>query len=235
VDFDALHTEGGGTVYGAVEGIEPVAMTDANGEFLLASEKPFVAMSVTVEAHGLAKRRSQRLESGRRRELRPLKGNAVTGRLVANGKLVSEATVGLLGVDRSMEDSIGNYVAVTDAQGRFRFPNLPTEADCNLYSPMCEGGVNGGVAPLRRFRTGSNGAASELGDLIIEPAFGVAGRVVLSDGNPWTRPCRRDLEERPWPEWANCFGTCCPAANNSAGQRPTLLITPMPSAPRPGW
>ena len=196
VDFDALHTEGGGVAYGAVEGIEPVAMTDANGEFLLASEKPFVAMNVTVEAHGLAKRRFQRLESGHRHELRLLKGHAVTGRLVADGRPVSGATVGLLGVNRSMEESIGNYAAVTDAQGRFGFPNLPPDSECHLYSLMCEAGANGGVAPVRKFRTGADGAATDLGDLAIKPAFRVAGRVVLSDGKPLPPGLRAMLDRR---------------------------------------
>src|SRR5208337_4776777 len=98
--------------------------------------------------------------------------------------------------NRSVEQSIDNYVAVTDAQGRFRFPNLPPEADCHLYSLMCEAGANGGVAPVRKFRTGSDGAATELGDLVIKPAFRVAGRVVLSDGKPLPPGLRTMLDRR---------------------------------------
>jgi hypothetical protein len=194
VDFESLDFEGGGGVGGAVEGVEQVAMTDAQGQFLLASKKSFAAMSVTVIAPSLAKQRFASLASGRQHELRLSRGNALAGRLVLGNKPVAGATVGLVGADRSIERSIGNFVTVSDAQGRFVFSNLPPNNACSVYTLMCEARANGGVAPARKCKIGPDGATTDIGDLVLEPAFRVAGKVVLSDGKPVPKGQRAMLD-----------------------------------------
>ena len=199
VDFEGVYNEGGGGSFGAIEGVDPLTVTDAKGEFVLTSEKPFSSLSVTVEARGLARQRFPQLESGRRHELRLAKGNAVTGRLVLGSRPVPSATVGLVGVDRSMERSIGDYAVTSDQQGRFLFPNLPAGKACFVYSLMRQAPMNGGVAPIQKFTTGADGATTDLGDLVIRPAFRLTGRVVLSDGKPLPPGIRAMLgREEAW-------------------------------------
>lgn len=204
VDFEGIYYEGGGGSFGAIEGVDPLAVTDAKGEFVLTSEKSFASMSVTVEARGLARQKYQQLEAGKTHALRLVKGNAVTGRLVSAGKPVANGSIGLVGANRSAERFIGTFAATIDAAGRFVFPNLPPNEQCFIYSHMCEAGANGGVAPGRKFTTGGDTATTDLGDLVVRPAFRVAGRVVLSDGKPLPKGLRAMLSrDEAWDQLPN--------------------------------
>jgi protocatechuate 3,4-dioxygenase beta subunit len=60
VDFEGVYNESGGGSFGAIEGVDPLAVTDEKGEFLLTSEKPFAGISVTVSARAFANRRFSR-------------------------------------------------------------------------------------------------------------------------------------------------------------------------------
>lgn len=193
VDFAGMYDEKGGGSFGAVEGVDALAVTDARGEFVITSEKPFASLGVTVEARGLARQRFQRLVAEQTHDLRLVKGNAVRGRLVRDAKPIANATVGLVGANRSAEEFIGSYAVTTDAAGRFVFENLPPEQGCFVYSQMTEAGANGGVAPARKFTTGADATTTDLGDLLIRPAFRVAGRVMLSDGKSLPKGVRAML------------------------------------------
>src|SRR5439155_2776725 len=123
---------------GACDGVDPLAVTDANGEFLLTSQKPFASMSVTVEARTLAKRKFQTLDSGRPHELRLTEGTAVTGRLVRERTPVAGASVGLVSVNRMIEEFTGEYDIATTKDGRFLLPNVPPGTEYFLYSRMSD-------------------------------------------------------------------------------------------------
>jgi hypothetical protein len=184
VDFEGIHTENGGGSYGAVEGVDPLAVTDRNGEFLLTSVKPFASRSVTVEARGFARREYRQLATGQVHELRHAKGATVIGCLILNHKAVANAAIGLVGIDRTIGEDIGNYQAITDSQGQFLFPNIPAGKACFVCSLMSEAKANGGVAPTKRFTTANDDAANNLGKLALLPAYRITGRMLLSDGKP---------------------------------------------------
>jgi hypothetical protein len=184
VDFDGIYYAGGGGAFGAIQGVDPLAVTDAQGKFLLTSKQPFVGMSVMVSARGFASRRFSRLAGGQPQDLRLTEGASVTGRLVCDGRAVPGVGVGLDGADRSAEHWIGDYSVATDDQGRFLFVNMPADTACYLYSVMSDAARAGGVLPSRRFATGADGATTDLGDLQVRPAYRVSGRVVLADGKP---------------------------------------------------
>jgi hypothetical protein len=184
VDFEGIHNEDGGGSYGAVAGVDPLAVTDRNGDFLLTSAKPFASMSVTVEARGFARSKYQQLASGSVHELRQTKGATVIGRLVLNHKAVPNAAIGMVGCNRSIDESIGNYQAITDDQGQFLFPNVPAGKACFMYSLMSEAGANGGVRPITRFVTANDNATNDLGEMAVLPAYRLRGRIRLSDDKP---------------------------------------------------
>jgi len=199
VDFDGISFESGGTSFGLIEGVDPVAVSDSKGEFALTSEKDCKAMSVTVEARGLARKKYRDLATGKMQDLRLVKGVAVSGRLVSAGKPIPNATIGLAGAERSAEEFIGTYSVITDAQGRFVFSNLPPDKACFIYSHMCEAGANGGVASVTKFTTGADSTATDFGDLVVRTAFRLGGRVVLSDGKPLPKGIRAMLSrEDAW-------------------------------------
>ena len=204
VDFDGIYYETGGSSYVAIQGFDHLAVTDAKGEFVLTSEKAFASTGVTVEAHGLARQMYQRLEAGKMHELHLVKGNTVTGRMVGAGKPIANAEIGLAGANRLGGEFIGTFAATTDAAGRFVFPNLPPGKECFIYSHMCEAGANGGVVSWHKFTTGADSTITGLGDLIVQPAFRVSGRVVLSDGKPLPRGIRAMLSrDEAWDQLPN--------------------------------
>jgi hypothetical protein len=184
VDFESCRFSDGGGMGGAVEGIDPLAVSGPNGEFVLASSKALKSMTVTVETRGMARRRFKDLPCGPRQELRLTKGTVVSGRLVREGQPTRRAVVGLVGTDRSISESIGTFEAITDDQGRFAFPNIPPGKACFVYSLMSEAKANGGVSPVKQFIAGRDETTTDLGDVAILPAFRLAGRVGLADGQP---------------------------------------------------
>ena len=47
---------------------------------------------------------------------------------------------------------------------------------------MKDASRNGGVASARKFTAGKDGDTTAVGDLVVEPALRIAGRLALADG-----------------------------------------------------
>ena len=190
VEAYGLHFHGGGGVWGALDGVDPLAVTDEKGEFVITSRKPFEQLDVKVEARAFAKKNFLELASGNEvHELKLGEGASVTGRVVRNGKPLSNVTVGMVSVDRGAENFIGDFVIGTAADGRFTFANLPAEVDYYIYGKM-ESLAPYGAIPIQKLRSGKDGHVTDAGDLVVSPGHRLAGRVVLSDGQmlpPQTR------------------------------------------------
>jgi hypothetical protein len=63
---------------------------------------------------------------------------------------------------------------------------------------------NGGVATIRRFTAGRDGDTTAVGDLVVGPAFGIAGRLILADGSPLPPGARIMLgREQAWDQLPN--------------------------------
>jgi protocatechuate 3,4-dioxygenase beta subunit len=167
---------------GACDGVDPVAVTGADGRFLLAAEKKFDWMTVSVESRGFARRKFFQLCSTNSHELQLTEGATVTGRLLDHGRPVRNITAGIVSVDRS-ENFTGNFEAATDNEGRFSFSNIPPYQQYFVYTTM-DSTKELGCLPVKRVRVAADGTTKDVGDLSIEQSFGLTGRVVLSDGKP---------------------------------------------------
>jgi hypothetical protein len=173
-----------GTMWGQLPGVDPLAVTDEAGEFLLTSREAFEGLDVRVEARAFAHKQFTMLASGTARHTLTLtEGATVTGRVVKNGKPLAGVSVGMAGSDRSAENFTGNFDVGTDIEGRFGFVNLPPNVDYFIYGLMSTLKSYGAI-PIRKVHAGDDGATLDVGDLTVEPAQRLAGQVVCADGQP---------------------------------------------------
>ena len=76
------------------EGTDPLAVTDARGEFYLSSRQAFDAMNLEVEARGLARKKFNDLRAGpKRHTLTVTEGAALTGRVAPIPAMVRALSV----------------------------------------------------------------------------------------------------------------------------------------------
>ena len=164
---------------GQCDGVDPMAVSDEDGQFLITTIKRFDWMTVTVEAQGFAKRKFFKLPSGSPHELRLTDGATVTGRVLNGGQPTPDITIGLVSVDRS-ESFTGDFNVITDKDGRFAFFNIPPYQVYYVYGLM-DSLRKLGALPVKKVRVSADGSTKQLGDLTIEPGRSVTGRVLLSD------------------------------------------------------
>jgi len=183
--------QGPGSMYGAIRGLEPVAVTNDKGEFELAHDQPFEALVLQVEARGLAPRIFTSLATGaERHRLMVTDGATIRGRLVQDGKPVPNAEIGLKARQRGWaadlklvgyplpEVRIG-----TNQDGTFAITNVTPGVEWYLYGKM-ESLAGRGGAPIVECVTRDDREEVDAGDLSLTPALRLRGKVVLSDGQP---------------------------------------------------
>jgi len=173
-----------GTMWGQLPGVDPLAVTDEQGEFLLTSKEMFESLDVRVEARAFAHKQFTKLASGTSRNTLTLaEGASVKGRVMRNGKGLAGVSVGMVGCDRGVESFTGNFDVGTDTDGRFIFVNLPPNTDYFIYGLMSTLKSYGAIR-IQRVHAGNDGLTLDAGDLIVEPALRLAGQVVCADGEP---------------------------------------------------
>jgi hypothetical protein len=176
--------QGDGGRFGSLPGVDPMAVTDEQGEFLLTAKEPFDAMDVQVEARTFAHRRFLRLASGERtHELRVTKGATVSGRVLAKDKPLKDVVIGLVSVDRGVENFTGEFVMGTDEDGRFLIPSVPPNVEYYLYGKM-DSAKSYGAIPAKKIRVQGDDTTFQVGDLAVQPGLRLAGNVVLKEGQP---------------------------------------------------
>ncbi|MDR3457161.1 MAG: M56 family metallopeptidase [Verrucomicrobiae bacterium] len=184
VDVQGWETRNGGGMWGTLPGIDPRAVTDENGDFLITSKKPFELLTVRVSARTYAEKNFNRLSSGaERHDLVLTEGAALKGRVLLDGKPVGGVSAGVSGTERQSGVFLGHFEVGTTEQGEFLFLNLPPDGDFQLYTVMRTMKQSGAV-PEQRIHTARDGETTDAGDLAVAPAHRLAGRVVLADGQP---------------------------------------------------
>ena len=184
VDMLGIEAKNGYGRWGSLPGIDPLAVTDARGEFLITARQPFESMDVEVTARMYAKQSFRELASGPdRHDLTVTPGASLRGRVLWNGQPLAGVSVGVSGVERAVQKYLGHYDIGTDARGNFMFLNLPPDGDFQIYTLMSSVDQHGAVQ-IHQIHTGKDGEITEAGDLLVLPAHRLAGRVVLADGQP---------------------------------------------------
>jgi hypothetical protein len=165
-------------------GTDPLAITDEHGEFSLQSQGKFDAMSLKVEARGLAIGNFADVRPGAiRREFVLTTGASLTGRVLFQNQPLKDITIGVVGSDRSMGNFTGDFVIRTMENGRFLLANLPPNRNYDLYGEMASVQTFGSL-PVRSIRLQGDGSETDAGDLVVKPGFRLSGQVKLADGAP---------------------------------------------------
>ena len=187
----APSVEGEHSMYGTVEGLQPIAVTNKQGEFEISYNKPTSKMLLQVEARALAPKVVV-MESGPLRHSVTLSdGATVTGRLMENGKPVPNALVGLMPVRPGMYqdnlkvvgDPYDEIRIGTDAQGRFTITSVPWPVDWYVYAKMESISSLGATSPIE-VKVTKDGQYLQTADLVVKPGYRVKGSVVVSDKKP---------------------------------------------------
>ena len=182
VEAHGIRTRNGGGRWGSLPGVDPLAVTDESGDFLITSQKPFDQMDVRVSARGFANKNFTELASGASvHELTLTEGAAVRGRVLFNGQPVTNVTMGVVSVNRDMEHFTGNFDIGTDSDGRFLFVSLPPDVEYYIYGGM-DSFKKLGAIPLKTIHAGKDGEVTDIGNLVVAPAHRLTGRVMLADG-----------------------------------------------------
>jgi uncharacterized GH25 family protein len=173
---------------GMVNIADPFAVTDDNGQFVITSTEPVEAFDLTVRSPRHAAKVFNLIPTGNEtRDLAVELGAMVRGRLIADGKPVAGAKLGLVQTDRSSESFLGEYQIGTRGDGTFEFTYIPDVDHYYVYAVMADVGRSGAL-PLKRVVIDEDQSVIELGDLVLGPAVPLAGRIELTDGKPVPGP-----------------------------------------------
>lgn len=172
---------GGGTSWGGDQGFQKFSVSDESGEFRFSRKEPFTALQITITAPGFAPNKCWVDASNTLQTLTLDVGATVRGRVVKNGQPVTNATIGMSGVDRNSEVFVGGFTATTDTNGVFEFERLPARKSFWLFGKMDSLKKHGAIRP-RQMLTAAPGETNEVDDLEVIPGLRLAGRVQTRHG-----------------------------------------------------
>jgi hypothetical protein len=120
-----------------------MAVIDQNGEFFLDCTNGVEAITVLIEPRNLAKRRMW----------------------LDTRKPLASVSVSMNTEDRSSEVFMRGFDVETDAEGRFKLPNIPPNNRFVLYTKIKEMQELGVALAPQKISTGADGSTVDLGDL----------------------------------------------------------------------
>lgn len=172
-----------GRMWGELPMVDPMAISNASGEFVLTSREDIEALDLQIHARGMVTRNFELVEMGKPAADYPLYiGSFVKGRLVKDGKPLPGVEMGLVQKDRRVPNFVGPYTIATDDEGRFMFSNVVPNEMMAVYAKMDSLKSLGSAAT--GCLTGPNGKTTEVRDLEVRNAYTISGKVILSDGKP---------------------------------------------------
>jgi len=163
--------------------VEPLAVAGDDGRFVLfCKTNALDAVYAVAEGRGVAKQWVT-FKPGGDYLVRLPEGVTLTGRIVRNGAPLPDIRVTANTKDRTCGVYFDCDAVATDAKGRFQMLNVPPGREFVVGTTM--GSLHGlGALPDKIITTGTSGAVQDLGDLAVQPAYRITGRIVLSDGQP---------------------------------------------------
>jgi hypothetical protein len=178
-----------GSMAGTIPGLDPLAVTDQNGDFELLYQKPAKRMLVTVEARTLALKFVTLVTGPQRQTIELAKGATVKGRLVQDGKPVADAEIGLVGQERGgfgpaltvVGDPYPEMRVGTQQDGTFMISDVPTGVQWFVYAKMESVDTRGASEP-KSCTTTRPSEMVDVGEISLRTGYRLEGRVALSDG-----------------------------------------------------
>jgi hypothetical protein len=184
--------------------VDPYAVSDESGNFIITGKTPFDAVDGAVTADGFAESdfeqwpsdavnqewaRTGSMPKGLFGYAKPLhqialvEGTSLEGRLLKAGEPVTNAEIRLNSCAVGSSCWFWGPATLTDDRGRFRFPHLPadkTYSVCGAWDLL----ASGVAVPQTDVHLGENGSTNNIGDINVEPVCAVAGKILSGDGKP---------------------------------------------------
>lgn len=163
--------------------VEPLAVAGEDGHFMLFCRSNIVdTVYATVDGRGVAKQWVT-LKPGGDYLVGMKEGVTLTGQVLHNGQPLPGVSIGATTKDRACGVYFNCDAVSTDSNGRFQLLNVPPDREFVVFATMKS--LHGdGILPDKIITTGASGIVQDLGNLAVQPAFKVAGRIMLSDGKP---------------------------------------------------
>jgi hypothetical protein len=164
--------------------IDPLAVSDERGQFVLTARRPLATITLVVDAPGYAKRSFTDVPGGgQSRDFQMTEGATLKGRVMRDGKPLPNVSVRTVSENRMDNNFAGNYEVGTDTNGQFMFLNLPPNVRYQVYGLMKTLGEHDATKVIV-VEAGGDGSVTDAGNLEVFPAHHLSGRVVLADGKP---------------------------------------------------
>lgn len=171
---------------GAVEGLDPLAVTDEDGLFALTYKEATTGMDLEVSARGFAHTCFPMKSSGERvHELRVSEGASVSGRLLRDGEPVRDIEITL--VANQQAGGLRCYdrqTIATDQNGRFLFANVLPGQRYAVAASTEQLGKGCTVPRDLIIYLEQEGEEVEVGDLAVTSGVRVSGRVLPPESGP---------------------------------------------------
>jgi hypothetical protein len=187
--LQGVETVLGMCLHGTPKGVDPLAVTNAIGEFELAYKEKAKGMLLQAEARGMAIKLIAVPTGTERQTIMVSEGALIRGRLVHQGKPVAGAEIGLIAQDTGGFTGnlkiLGNpYREVrigTQADGLFVIPNVPAPVAWYFYGTMESTAALGATEHLKCATT-RDGDDVNVGDIQVRPGHRFRGQ---SDAERW--------------------------------------------------
>lgn len=178
-----------GSLFGTIAGLDPLAVTNDNGEFELVYAKPAKRMLLSVEARTLAPKFAALDIGPERQTIELARGATIRGRLMQDGKPVGNAEIGLIGQRRG---GFGPQLTIigtpyselrvgTQEDGSFTLSNVPVQTNWYIYAKMDSVASRGATEPKACATTRPEETVN-VGEIQLRPGYHLEGKVLLSDG-----------------------------------------------------
>ncbi len=163
------------------EGMDPFAISDANGIFIILSDTPFKSINVSIKARQHAPLLVNDMKAGTHSVLQLTPGAIVSGRIMMHGQALPAAKLILSGMNRIEGFDVGDFETLTDDSGHFSFQHLPPSTDFWLT-----GHIEGFAAHLKfdqkPVRTPKDLQEIDTGDFSLSIGFRFSGKLNLENG-----------------------------------------------------
>ena len=174
--------QSGVTSFGTVPWIDPLAATNASGDFEIVSTKPIEKIMLRVSPRALAPKLVTEPPGPATNSIVLTEGATVLGRLVEpSGTPIAHAEVVMISHDRSNDENFSDMRVGTDQDGSFVFTNVPARRIWGIY-PTSESlqGRNLTAGPYW-CETIVDRQVVNVGKITLHPGFSVSGRIDLLD------------------------------------------------------
>lgn len=168
--------------FGAVDWIDPLAVTNEKGEFEIVLQKPARKLLLSISPRGMATKLVSLSTGTERRPVTVTDGATIQGRLVRNGTPVPHAELGLRARNSINGMGLPEMRIGTRDDGTFSISNVPAGRVYYLYGTMDSLAGRNLDSDLAESEPKQDGDVTSVGDIQVRPAFTLRGRVLLSGG-----------------------------------------------------